>query len=679
MDRSLVGEHQLEVSCSTPSKIAGVSDADEMRKFRVNKNHLNSFTRTGLAGLRLSLVSLATSFCFITDAFALGVGAAEADSYIGQPLRVRIPLFNVKAPQSLEVELESDRNSLRGQAPLSATIDRSNSQLGVLISSSAVVAEPYISFKLNLEDQNSVFTKEFRVLLNLAPNSNNRSSSAAASQIAVSDTFSVADITRTSGVMGPYEWAEAGSIPQRFGAVLDGQSLWRVARRINKAMGVSQNQMMWSLFQANPSAFSDNTIESLKAGTYLTIPSYAEVTKVSDGAAKQNLDRLSGAVAIVRSDVLVTPGEDTFDGLVETQAEPEQSFQLTGVGEEAVSGSVGGGAQSNEIISSLAETVNNLSEQIVLKDQKIESLQAQVDELKAFISEPNEPSVVGAIVDSDAADVAEKPLATVDQSPVSTQTVSEPVVVDTQAKIDGSVLESVTTAPVMSEEGSEKTSAKEMIAKAQWWHWALIGFAGLIGLSLLLKGRLSKLLQSLNLFGSKEDVAFDAPAAQPLEENTVLNIEELLPSRSVVLNQDYTSLTARDKSSDDDSGVEGISFEEIEHEEEFESDLEVDDTLEFVSVDDSDIGDDGDMTFDERFDRLLEDKDYDFARELLDFARYNEIDDERYHCERLRLLKAMRDEDGFYEYYYEIESKIPNFPPALQTEISQFVVQLAQA
>ena len=39
----------------------------------------------------------------------------------------------------------------------------------------------------------------------------------------------------------------------------------------------------------------------------------------------------------------------------------------------------------------------------------------------------------------------------------------------------------------------------------------------------------------------------------------------------------------------------------------------------------------------------------------------------------------MGNEDGFYEYYYEIEAKIPEFPPKLQTEISQFVVQLAQA
>ena len=84
------------------------------------------------------------------------------------------------------------------------------------------------------------------------------------------------------------------------------------------------------------------------------------------------------------------------------------------------------------------------------------------------------------------------------------------------------------------------------------------------------------------------------------------------------------------------------------------------------------------LTFDERFSSLIEEKDYSFARELLDFARYNEINDDRYHCERLRLLKAMDDEEGFYEYYYEIESKIPEFPPKLQTEISQFVVQLAQ-
>jgi len=87
--------------------------------------------------------------------------------------------------------------------------------------------------------------------------------------------------------------------------------------------------------------------------------------------------------------------------------------------------------------------------------------------------------------------------------------------------------------------------------------------------------------------------------------------------------------------------------------------------------------DEADLSFDERFNQLLKDKDFDFARELLDFARYNEIDDDRYHCERLRLCERVKDEDAFYEYYYEIESKIPSFSQELQTQISQLVVELA--
>jgi hypothetical protein len=100
-------------------------------------------------------------------------------------------------------------------------------------------------------------------------------------------------------------------------------------------------------------------------------------------------------------------------------------------------------------------------------------------------------------------------------------------------------------------------------------------------------------------------------------------------------------------------------------------------SLEFQS---NQISDDiEDLNFNQRFDQLLDEKDFQFARELLDFARYNEINDDRYHYERLRLLERMRDEDGFYKYYYEIESKIPSFPANLQTQISQLVVQLAQA
>lgn len=679
LERSLVVAQQLNVVRGVQGTAVSQDAVDVQEIAHAHTVPSKGLERAGLRlvidSLRLSLFALIASLCFASQAFALGVGAAEAESYIGEPLVVRIPLFNVRAPDSLKVELEADRNAFRGQAPLSVAIDRSNSQLGVLISSSSVVAEPYIGFKLNIEDQNSIFTKEFRVLLNLAPVAKSQSvadtDTPTQSQSFVGESFSAQDIVRTEGIMGPYEWAESGKIPGKFGAVLDGQSLWRVARRINKAMGVSQNQMMWSLFQANPSAFSNDTIESLQAGTFLTIPSYAEVSSVSDRVAKQKLDQLSGAVSIAQSDATPLPSDESIDADIETQAETQQPFQLTGIG-EAVNGSgdlaAVGNTQSQEIISSLAETVNNLSEQVVQKDKQIEVLQEQVSELKAFIQGSD-----GFV--SDDLDVVDE---------VSTTSVEEPLQTAADADVDQSPLDQVEV-----EQASDESStdlATELVqqpsevvpvkAATPWWHWALAGLAGFVVLSLLFKARLGKLLRSLNLFGSNDSVAFEPPAQVAPEIDTELNVEELLPKRpEPVKPQDYTSLVARKKEAGQEEGLDGISFQEIEHDDDFEED----DSLEFVSVDEVESDDDGDMTFDERFDRLLEDKDYDFARELLDFARYNEIDDERYHCERLRLFKAMRDEDGFYEYYYEIEAKIPSFRPALQTEISQFVVQLAQS
>ena len=85
------------------------------------------------------------------------------------------------------------------------------------------------------------------------------------------------------------------------------------------------------------------------------------------------------------------------------------------------------------------------------------------------------------------------------------------------------------------------------------------------------------------------------------------------------------------------------------------------------------------MDFNQRFERLLDEQDYDFALELLNFARHNEIEEDRYHCERLRLLQAMNDEDAFYNYYYDIESSISSFDLAIQNRISQLVVDLAQS
>lgn len=480
------------------------------------------------------------------------------------------------------------------------------------------------------------------MLLNLSPQATGLA--AQPNKIPSSQTLQAEDLVRSSGVMGPYEWAERGNIPDKFGAVLDGQSLWRVARRINKAMGVSQSQMMWSLYEANRDAFSSDKIDSFKAGSFLTIPSYEAASRLTEMQSKRKLDELTGVVT----------AQETVEEVVETEAPvqsefdlPEaesQSFQMTGIDESpnttAGTNDSATDAGSQQIISSLADTVNNLSEELVRKDKRIEFLEDQVSELKTFIEDSGEPAETAATIENS------NPVA--NPSPVSAES------------------------EVPAQKSPSDIAAR--LLNRPWWHWVLLGVVALFLLGLLLRARLATLMRSLNLFGSNDSVAFSVPEVKNAVGESVTPVIAPARPRPEKTKPDYSVMKAVEKTDADEDEVEGISYLELDDDVSFSDD----DELELVSVDEFDEDDPGELTFDERFERLLEDKDYDFARELLDFARYNEINDERYHCERLRLLKTMDDEDGFYEYYYEIEAKIPDFPSELQTQISEFVVQLAQ-
>ena len=117
MERRLIEEGRLNYLA--PSSV-GTSNTRSFRKV----------TRTALA---CSLIFACT------NAFAIGVGSAEADSYIGEPLSVSIPLFNVDNPNSLSINFESQQFGGEGQAEVSATLDRSNSQLTIKLSSDTVV------------------------------------------------------------------------------------------------------------------------------------------------------------------------------------------------------------------------------------------------------------------------------------------------------------------------------------------------------------------------------------------------------------------------------------------------------------------------------------------------------------------------------------------------------------
>lgn len=680
----------------------------------------NSTSRRFCNGLKqsvhqtvLGLLMFVFALAYSTSSSALGVGAAESDSYIGQPLSVRIPIFNVTDPNSLSITFESTQFDGEGQAKVNAVLDRSNSQLSILVSSDAVINEPYVGFTLDIVDGSSEFSKDFVILMDLpakgfeqigrAPVPSNAAQTNVPRNSLAPSASSVipqsSDSVQIDRVMGPYETAEAGRIPKKFGAVLDGQSIWRVARRINEAMGVSKSQMIWALYQANPSAFSSKSITSLKAGVFLTIPPQSTVAAVSDAQAQANLRALrnnseSSVNTASRPNVESTPvaealladsANSEFDLSTDSQSDAStatedaptdggegtaEPFQVSGIDSAGQQNGVAIDSQSKAIIASLTETVSSMSQQLDRKDKKIQFLESQVKELSSFIASEN---------------------------PTGVATSEAPELVQDLAIQDSLA---VNSEPLQGKSAQDSNATLISVLK-----WGLLGLIGISVLAYLFRTRLLAVGRSLNLFGSNEHVELRTVAVEvdgPIDFDSVDDIDldtqlayeqvnsvinqkagavisetaepiERPTERPIERNRDIPSVVKESLvNSDTLSSMPYLGMAEDDDEDQAALEFEIE-TLE----DELDKVENDEVSFDERFEQLLNEKDFDFARELLDFARYNEINDERYHCERLRLCEKMKDEDAFYEYYYEIESKISSFPPNLQTQISQLVVQLA--
>jgi len=596
-----------------------------------------AYARTSLTSLWLTTLGVAVGLACSSQVLALGLGGVKSKSYIGQPLWVEIPLYNVEAPNALKIDLEQLNDGVADD--LRAELSRANSQLSVLIRSESVVNEPYFNFSLNLNDQGNEFRKQFTVLLNLSPGDVRLASRPASERASLSTNAQtkkvesaltadslIPSVKGRDSVMGPYDWAKAGAVPDTFGAVLDGQSLWRVARRISPALNATNNQMMWALFKANPDAFSNGTIESLRAGSFLNIPSASNVVSVSDFEAKSLLDSLSAdgpANAVRVAQPIRTDASDSIQevdlahskgaGLDSADKGTEDSnwqFQLSGLESRVDSRGAlvrAEDATSKEIIESLATTISSMTDQLERKNQQIEALKSQVSELKGFIE--SEASVVSRNSDS-------------------------------INNIAGA------TEPML------EASAPNI--RYSWW---LAILAALLVFGVSMRTRLASLWKSLNLTGARDQVEF-----QPtVMSQSIAQIEAEVEQTMSALNDDYG--LEPDFNIGDSITVSELSMTFSESMSELLSD---------VTILENELG------FEPRFARLIASGDLQLARQLLDGARGHDVDDERYHFHRLQLFALRYDEDSFYDYYSSIETDISHFTNVVQTDISKLVVQLAQ-
>ncbi len=257
----------------------------------------------------LSLVALAAPL----DINAIGLGDINVRSGLNQSLNAEIELISVRPDEleSLSVTLAS------GNAFAQAGLDRPPflNQLRFQVETKGdgkpylhvytqePVKEPFLNYLVEVNWASGHLLREYTVLLD--PSSALPATAPVIQAPIVSSTSTLPSIPRSKSLFEPslaqQPKASAPSAAQSrpssarikttdqgtsYGPTQAGEGLWGIAKiLLAKEDAANINQLMLALLKANPEAFLDNNVNTVRAGFVLRVPAPDEIIALSQGEA----------------------------------------------------------------------------------------------------------------------------------------------------------------------------------------------------------------------------------------------------------------------------------------------------------------------------------------------------------------------------------------------------------
>lgn len=307
---------------------------------------------------KLTIAMLLSLSASSLQALALGVGEAAVSSPLNAPLRATIPLTDTSGlePELLRVSVAEPREFESAgltRSPLAASVRTSvrvrDGQLVVDLITERAIREPWLDLMLSFEWPGGRQLREVTLLLDppdydqlpvlvgLAP-------AQPASTAGRSATEPVREAP-TQPVVSPSRDTQPGDPAW----VSSGDTLWAVAGRLRPDSGISMDQMMVALVEANPEVFPSGNINAMRAGHALVVPSRDAIAARSSQQAGDVVQAMnqawasrgSGAPARVplgSSEVAIA--EAAAAELVDPVTEPEPEREAAAVAETDVAAAV---------------------------------------------------------------------------------------------------------------------------------------------------------------------------------------------------------------------------------------------------------------------------------------------------------------------------------------------------
>lgn len=323
------------------------------------------------------------------SAFSIGIGEISVNSYVNEPFRAQIEVLDPETLSESEIIAslatlsDFDRLGIERHYSLGALVFEtrvsSPESAAILVSTEDPVREPYLNFLVELRWPEGRVLREYTVFLDLRPRQVRQSSDRrTASAFATGSDEGVAS--------GEYRVAPndtLGGIASRF--LVD---------------GVSIDQMMLAIKDANPGKFLRDNINGIRAGVLLNIPSTVDTTLSSREAAARVVDEWAAwkqpqaarGLRIVADNELELFGDSAIEVAAVEDLQgvaSEPSGALIDDGEDADAARLDAADEANAAVNSdlaviesrlatLSEQLTAIQEVVASKDQEIAALKAEL-------------------------------------------------------------------------------------------------------------------------------------------------------------------------------------------------------------------------------------------------------------------------------------------------------------
>lgn len=272
-------------------------------------NNAGRHARTAVA------VAVASACLLAGPAWSLGLGRLTVQSALGESLRAEIEITSITPEEASTLQLRVaapevyrtagiDYNAMLGSAQV-ALVQRPDGRNALRLTSSRAVIEPFLDVILEASWASGRLVRAYTLLLDpptlraaapaptpavvtatpparaSAPAPAPASAQAAAPTAPPAAARPAPPPPAAAAAPAPKPAAKAQRVE-----VKSGDTLSRIASRL-RSEGVSLDQMLVSLFRANPDAFSGENMNRLKAGVVLDVPSAADVDTVEPAEARR--------------------------------------------------------------------------------------------------------------------------------------------------------------------------------------------------------------------------------------------------------------------------------------------------------------------------------------------------------------------------------------------------------